>query len=95
METATELIGKSKDRESVGKYTCGIAKKATTIVLGKDEDVITAAGANENTHDFVKDDTTLNVLRMINRSVFARKAPNDMPGTKCGSTIIAYLHIND
>lgn len=58
-----------------------------------DKAYMTAAGANYEIHDFVKDTTALNVSRIINRSVFTIKATNDNPGSVEGSTIMAYLAI--
>lgn len=92
---ATELIGYPIKVEDVKKYTDVGVKKATTLVFVKGEDVIPATGANYIDHDLVIDNTALNVLRMINRSVLTVKASSDNPGTENGSTIMTYVHIND
>lgn len=94
-DSTTELIGAPISKEGVTRYANVGVKKASTMVFGKNEDGIPAAGANYYDHDYKSYNTTSNVSRIINRPVFTVKAPDEKPGTTKGSTIIIYSHIGD
>lgn len=73
-DAASERMGSPMLKVKVGVYSVGGVKKATTLVFGeKDADVMAATGANEGA-SCVLYEATLNVLRMINRSVLSVKA---------------------